>query len=242
MHQSLSVTLSEKANLLQNAVKKFSHDPRSDSKITPRNRKRNPPTRNGIDLNLDTPVANLMYNRTYTYTTPSISTTTPKSKSVYSSQINIHQNNNMELPHLINHTHLTHFLSPSHLPLSTTAAIPSGGPGIFSTDEKFPLYIRIWASVAVVIVLIVGVAGNVLVPVLVCLNKDLRHSTNLFLLNLAAADLLVLLVCLPTALVELHARPDTWVLGSAMCEYTWAGLLSPEMYIFSLQRGACCTW
>lgn len=99
---------------------------------------------------------------------------------------------------------------PAHQVLPEGADIPS---------DRFPFYLRLWASVAISLVLVVGFSGNLLVPVLVCLNKDLRHSTNLFLLNLAAADLLVLLVCLPTALVELHAPPDTWVMGHVMCEY-----------------------
>ena len=38
-------------------------------------------------------------------------------------------------------------------------------------------------------------------------------------MNLALADLLILLVCLPTALIELYTSPNTWVLGPVMCEY-----------------------
>ena len=33
-----------------------------------------------------------------------------------------------------------------------------------------------------------------------------RSSTNLFLLNLSVADLLVLLVCCPNAMIELYLR------------------------------------
>ncbi|XP_076036028.1 uncharacterized protein LOC143021986 [Oratosquilla oratoria] len=85
-------------------------------------------------------------------------------------------------------------------------------------DPHFPTYIRVWASVVVVVILLVGVTGNALVPLLVWRNRDLRHSTNLFLINLALADTLVLLVCLPTVLVELHSPPETWVLGPIMCK------------------------
>lgn len=48
----------------------------------------------------------------------------------------------------------------------------------------------------------------------------MRNSTNIFLTNLSVADLLVLLVCTPTVLVEVNSRPETWVLGHDMCEYT----------------------
>lgn len=47
----------------------------------------------------------------------------------------------------------------------------------------------------------------------------MRNSTNIFLTNLSIADLLVLLVCTPTVLVEVNTRPETWVLGQEMCKY-----------------------
>lgn len=85
--------------------------------------------------------------------------------------------------------------------------------------ELFPEWVvGVWTGVLVTL-MAVGVGGNVLVPVVVMRTRDLRSSTNLLLVNLAAADLLVLLVSLPTALIELHSRPETWVLGEPMCEY-----------------------
>lgn len=47
----------------------------------------------------------------------------------------------------------------------------------------------------------------------------MRNSTNIFLTNLSIADLLVLLVCTPTVLVEVNSRPETWVLGHDMCKW-----------------------
>ena len=45
-------------------------------------------------------------------------------------------------------------------------------------------------------------------------SKVLRSSsTNLFLLNLSVADLLVLVTCTPTTLVEIITRKDDWILG-----------------------------
>ena len=85
--------------------------------------------------------------------------------------------------------------------------------------ELFPDWlVGVWTGVLVTL-MAVGVGGNILVPVVVVRTRDLRSSTNFLLVNLAAADLLVLLVSLPTALVELHSRPETWVLGEPMCEY-----------------------
>jgi hypothetical protein len=58
-----------------------------------------------------------------------------------------------------------------------------------------------------------------LVPLVVCRTKDLCNSTNLFLINLSVADLLVIIVCMPTVLIELHSQPEVWILGEGMCEY-----------------------
>lgn len=50
----------------------------------------------------------------------------------------------------------------------------------------------------------------------------MRNSTNIFLTNLSIADLLVLLVCTPTVLVEVNSKPETWVLGQEMCKFAWS--------------------
>ena len=56
------------------------------------------------------------------------------------------------------------------------------------------------------LVLAVGVIGNVLVLIVILTSKSMRSSTNLFLLNLSIADLLVLIVCCPNAMVEMYMR------------------------------------
>jgi hypothetical protein len=52
----------------------------------------------------------------------------------------------------------------------------------------------------------------------------LRSSTNLFLLNLSVADLLVLAVCTPTSLLEIATRKDAWILGKASQSFRRLGL------------------
>ncbi|XP_054715523.1 QRFP-like peptide receptor [Uloborus diversus] len=92
---------------------------------------------------------------------------------------------------------------------------PSGGPPPYS---ELPPYIRVSATTVCAIILTLGTAGNVLVATVVCKTKELRNSTNLFLINLSLADLLVLLVCVPTVLVELYSMPEVWILGEGMCK------------------------
>lgn len=45
------------------------------------------------------------------------------------------------------------------------------------------------------------------VPIVILKTKDMRNSTNIFLINLSVADILVLMVCTPTVLVEMNTRP-----------------------------------
>ena len=58
-------------------------------------------------------------------------------------------------------------------------------------------------SIAYGLVFIIGFVGNVLVIIAVARGGQMmRHSaTNIFLTNLAVADLLVIIICLPTTLI-----------------------------------------
>ncbi|CAO1434753.1 unnamed protein product [Diamesa serratosioi] len=69
-----------------------------------------------------------------------------------------------------------------------------------------------------IFIMCLGLIGNIMVPIVIMKTKDMRNSTNIFLTNLSIADLLVLLICTPTVLVEVNTRPETWVLGEEMCK------------------------
>jgi hypothetical protein len=85
------------------------------------------------------------------------------------------------------------------------------------------------------VILGIGVAGNIMVPIVILKTKDMRNSTNIFLMNLSIADLMVLLVCTPTVLVEVNTKPETWVLGEEMCEYPTA--FTPVVLNLGVQGG-----
>jgi hypothetical protein len=78
-------------------------------------------------------------------------------------------------------------------------------------------YIYVTATLFYVIVFVFGVIGNILVIYVICALKDMRTPTNIFLLNLCLADLLVLLVCMPSSIIEFHTQ-ELWYLGNFMCE------------------------
>ncbi|XP_062535749.1 QRFP-like peptide receptor [Armigeres subalbatus] len=83
---------------------------------------------------------------------------------------------------------------------------------------QIPEYIRATSMVFCIIIMCLGVIGNIMVPIVILKTKDMRNSTNIFLTNLSIADILVLLVCTPTVLVEVNSPPEVWVLGEEMCK------------------------
>lgn len=99
--------------------------------------------------------------------------------------------------------------------LNTTLNVSQ--PAIIIYD--YPPYLKLTSIALCVLILLFGVIGNIMVPVVILRTKDMRNSTNIFLMNLSLADLLVLLICTPTVLVELNSKPETWILGEFLCEY-----------------------
>ncbi|NP_001165737.1 ecdysis triggering hormone receptor isoform B [Bombyx mori] len=87
----------------------------------------------------------------------------------------------------------------------------------FTEYAEIPHYIKITSMTFCIAIMCLGVIGNVMVPIVILKTKDMRNSTNIFLVNLSIADLMVLLVCTPTVLVEVNSKPETWVLGKELC-------------------------
>lgn len=56
-------------------------------------------------------------------------------------------------------------------------------------------------SLAYGLVLVVGLCGNVAVCLVILRSRNMRSTTNLFIANLAIADILVNLLCLPFTLI-----------------------------------------
>ncbi|XP_066275381.1 QRFP-like peptide receptor [Branchiostoma lanceolatum] len=71
-------------------------------------------------------------------------------------------------------------------------------------------------TVVYCVIFVVGVSGNMLVGIVVWKNVDMRTPTNFFLVNLSIADLLLLVVSMPVALLETWI-PAPWMLGRFMC-------------------------
>lgn len=89
----------------------------------------------------------------------------------------------------------------------------------FDDGTTLPMYLQIICLVLLVVTFTVGTIGNIMVTLVISCSRDMRTSTNIFLVNLSIADLLVLVICTPTALIEVTYHPDRWVLGFYMCKF-----------------------
>ncbi|XP_076315738.1 orexin receptor type 2-like [Tachypleus tridentatus] len=65
-------------------------------------------------------------------------------------------------------------------------------------------------------VFVVGLMGNALVCISVYRNNTMQTVTNYFIVNLAVADFLVILICLPPSV--LWDVTETWFFGAIMCK------------------------
>ncbi|XP_073962534.1 orexin/Hypocretin receptor type 1-like [Choristoneura fumiferana] len=66
------------------------------------------------------------------------------------------------------------------------------------------------------VVFVVGLVGNALVCIAVYKNHTMRTVTNYFIVNLAVADFMVILLCLPPTVV--WDVTETWFFGKVMCK------------------------
>jgi len=82
----------------------------------------------------------------------------------------------------------------------------------YSDFIELPKYLFVYMTTINVIVFIVGICGNLLVIAVVCQVRAMRNSTNYFLFTLSIADLCVLLVCQPVAIMEFYAK-ERWYIG-----------------------------
>ncbi|CAF1125620.1 unnamed protein product [Rotaria sordida] len=80
-----------------------------------------------------------------------------------------------------------------------------------------PTYYEWICIILYAIVFFVGTIGNLLVIIVIQRNRSMRTVTNMFIMNLAAADLLVLLFCLPTTVVQDVTK--TWFFGLFLCKF-----------------------
>lgn len=101
----------------------------------------------------------------------------------------------------------------------------------FGLFYRHPLTLTIVYCVAYIFVFIVGLVGNSFVIAVVLRSPRMRTVTNFFIVNLAMADILVIVFCLPATLmgnifVRKYQKPHTTIPfaqceAKIQCENTW---------------------
>ena len=89
-----------------------------------------------------------------------------------------------------------------------------------------------WVFIALhCVVFVVGLVGNILVCLAVYRNHSMRTVTNYFIVNLAVADFMVVLMCLPPTV--LWDVTETWFFGSGLCKTVLYLQVSSSLVIMS---------
>ncbi|XP_068083244.1 neuropeptide SIFamide receptor-like [Anabrus simplex] len=92
----------------------------------------------------------------------------------------------------------------------------TGADVLVILEFRHSMPVTVFFCVAYTLVFVVGVIGNCFVVVVVYRSPRMRSPTNLFIVNLAFADLLVNVLCLPFTLVG--NLMSAWIMGWVICK------------------------
>lgn len=99
--------------------------------------------------------------------------------------------------------------------------VSGNGSSVFNMSSyevvELPVYVFAYVTAISALVFMLGVLGNVMVIAVICQIRAMRNSTNYFLFSLSIADLCVLLVCQPVAIMDFYAK-ERWFIGEVMCK------------------------
>lgn len=98
--------------------------------------------------------------------------------------------------------------------LTLTSSTPPAS--IFEDDfYEISSLVRVTVPVCFGVIAVTGFFGNILVILVVLLNKQMHSTTNLLIVNLAVADLLFVVFCIPFTAADYVAV--TWPFGELWC-------------------------
>ena len=84
-----------------------------------------------------------------------------------------------------------------------------------STFQKMEKVVAVVVPIFFSIVVFVGFFGNLLVVLVVTFNKQMRNTTNLLIMNLALADIMFIVFCVPLTATA-YAFPHNWPFGDLL--------------------------
>jgi hypothetical protein len=82
--------------------------------------------------------------------------------------------------------------------------------------DEFDYRLRVIFIILYVIIIVLAVGGNLLVFLVIAVNRKLRTVTNTFILSLAVSDILIAALNMPIQL--LYYIKNEWTLGWIMCK------------------------
>lgn len=88
-----------------------------------------------------------------------------------------------------------------------------------------------------VLIFLISVLGNLLIIIVLMLNKRMRTVTNCFLLSLAVSDLMMAVFCMPFTLIP-NILED-FIFGAAMCK-TVTYFMGEDLFVFSASSQRRC--
>ncbi|KAG1648506.1 QRFP-like peptide receptor [Nymphon striatum] len=89
-------------------------------------------------------------------------------------------------------------------------------PNSFTTEELMEL---IPTTIIYSIIFLIGLIGNSLIIFVIARYRRMRSISNIFLASLSAADLLLIIACIPVKLARLYSF--TWTMGEACCKVVY---------------------
>ncbi len=98
-----------------------------------------------------------------------------------------------------------------------------------SSSKQFERLISIAVPTLFGLIVAVGLVGNLVVVLVVALHRRARTATSLLMLNLAVADLVFIVVCVPTTAIK-FALPF-WPFGEVWCK---VGIWLCVIWLFTL--------
>ena len=115
---------------------------------------------------------------------------------------------------------------------STNATIPP------PTDSPAPVEVVVLLSLLFIAIGLVGLLGNSLVVAVILLDRKMRQSvTNIFIMNLAIADFLIMFLGVPEIVQFMMNRG--WLLGEAFCRIN-RFILVCSLYVSILSLVCVC--
>lgn len=104
----------------------------------------------------------------------------------------------------------------------------------FGEIQRVPLYEIILKSYLYAMIIFFSLVGNTLIIVVVLRHKQMRTTTNFYIVNLAVADILVTIFCTWVHLVN-NLNNNNWVLGGFFCKFnTFSQVLCLVASVLSL--------